>query len=63
LSYVVSLRVYDVLGQCVATLVDEVQTPGPKSATWNAANYPSGLYYYRLQAGAYDETRKLLLIK
>ena len=59
----VLLKIYNVLGQCVATPVDEIQTSGPGSVRWDAANYPSGLYYYKLQAGNFSETRKLLLIK
>ncbi|MGA2784852.1 MAG: LamG-like jellyroll fold domain-containing protein [Candidatus Bathyarchaeia archaeon] len=61
-SYV-NLKVFDVLGREVATLVKGEQTAGYKSVTWNAANVPSGIYFYRLQAGSFIETRKLLLLK
>ena len=59
----VSLKVYDVLGREVKTLVNEHQTAGSRSITFNAAALPSGVYFYRLQAGSYNKTMKLLLLK
>jgi hypothetical protein len=59
----VILRIYDVLGREVRTLVDEKQNAGNHSITFQAANLPSGVYFYRLQAGAYSETKKLLLLR
>ena len=59
----VVLNVYDVLGRKVETLIDRVQTAGVHSVTFNAPNLPSGVYFYRLQAGTYEDTRKLLLLK
>jgi hypothetical protein len=59
----VTLRVYNSLGQEVATLVNEFQSGGFKSVTWNAENVPSGLYFYRLTAGSYTEVKKMLLMK
>ena len=59
----VSLKVYDVLGRFVATLVDEKQSAGNHSVTFTADNLASGVYFYTLQAGAIHETRKLLLLK
>ncbi len=59
----VSVRVYDVHGREVATLVDEMKQPGAYSVRWNAARYPSGIYYYRLQAGQRTDTRTLVLLK
>jgi hypothetical protein len=59
----VSLKVYDLLGQEVATLVDGVLDAGYRTATWNAANFPSGVYFYRLRAGDFVQTRKLAIIK
>jgi hypothetical protein len=64
----VSLRVYDVAGRLVATLVDGDQTPGVKSVLWNGYNnngtgVASGVYFYRLTAPGYDQTRKMLLMK
>jgi hypothetical protein len=61
--YPVSLRVYNMLGQAVATLVDGIQAPGYKAVSWNAGELPSGLYYYRLTVGAYNEVKKMMLVK
>jgi len=57
----VSLRVYDVLGREVATLVNEVKEPGVYSVAWDARELSSGVYFYRLTAGRFVETKKLLL--
>lgn len=59
----VTLRVFDVLGQEVATLVNEVKEPGEYSVEWDAGDRPSGVYYYRLSAGSFVETKKLLLMR
>ena len=59
----VTLTVFDALGREIATLVNGEQTAGYKSETWEASNTPSGVYFYRLQAGTSTETRKLLLLK
>lgn len=56
-----SLKVYDVLGNEVATLLDGVEGAGYKSVLFDANGLGSGVYYYRLQAPNYIETRKLLL--
>lgn len=61
--HVVSLRVYNMLGQEVTTLVDAQQEAGEYRVQWNADGLPSGVYYYRLQAGSYSETRKMLLLR
>lgn len=57
------LKVYNVLGQEVVTLVNEVRQPGTYSIQFDASNLPSGVYFYRLQAGWFSETRKLLLMR
>jgi hypothetical protein len=59
----VSLTVFNLLGNAVATLVSEVKAAGTYSQEWNAAEYPSGVYFYRLQAGSYTETKQLILLK
>jgi hypothetical protein len=59
----VRLSIWNVLGRNVATLVDEVQEPGFRSVRWDATGQPSGMYFYRLEAGSFLETRKLLLLK
>jgi len=59
----VSLKVYDLLGREVATLVDEEKSPGTYDVTWDAAEQPSGVYYYRLSLGGTSATRKMLLLR
>ena len=62
-SYV-SLKVYDVLGNEVATLVNEYKPAGKYEVEFSAIdNQPSGIYFYRLQAGSYSQTKKLILMK
>ncbi len=59
----VSLRIFDLLGREVATIVSEEMSAGNYSKRWNAANISSGIYFYRLQAGTLTETKKLLLLR
>jgi photosystem II stability/assembly factor-like uncharacterized protein len=59
----VTLKVFDMLGRDVATLVNSVEQPGFKSVNFNANNLVSGVYFYRLQAGNYMQTKKLLLLR
>ncbi|VAX29495.1 Alkaline phosphatase [hydrothermal vent metagenome] len=59
----VSLKVYDILGREVETLVNKQQQPGVYQVQFNADNFPSGIYYYRLNAGSYNQTRKMILLK
>jgi len=59
----VKITVYDALGKEVETLVDKIHTAGYYEAEWNAADYPSGVYYYKISAGDYSETKKMVLIK
>jgi hypothetical protein len=59
----VSLKVFDLIGREVATVVSEEMSAGSHIKQWNAKNYPSGIYFYRLQAGSFTETKKLLLLK
>ena len=57
------LKVYDLLGREVVTLVNEVKQPGIYTVAWDAGGLASGVYLYRLQAGSYVETRKLVLTR
>ncbi|ACF14505.1 peptidase S8 and S53 subtilisin kexin sedolisin [Chloroherpeton thalassium ATCC 35110] len=59
----VSLKVFDVLGRQVATLVNERKSAGSYQVTFDASHFASGLYLYRIQAGSYVATRKMLLVK
>ncbi|MGB6066357.1 MAG: alpha/beta fold hydrolase, partial [Desulfomonilaceae bacterium] len=59
----VSLKIYDVLGREVASLVSSTLSAGKHSVQWNALNNPSGVYFYTLQAGTHRESKKLLLMK
>ncbi len=59
----VTLTVYNTLGQEVATLVNEEKPAGSYSVTFDASNLPSGVYFYRLQAGNFTETKKIILLR
>jgi len=59
----VQLTVYDLLGRTVEVLANKKFTPGHYMVRWNAANQPAGLYFYRLQAGEFTRTAKMLLVK
>jgi photosystem II stability/assembly factor-like uncharacterized protein len=59
----VTLKIFDVMGRDVATVVSEELHAGPYSRSWDATGYPSGVYFYRLQAGAYTETKRLILLR
>jgi hypothetical protein len=57
------LKVYNVLGQEVRTLVNEMRQPGSYEVTFDANFLPSGVYFYRLEAGNYRQTRQLVLVR
>ncbi len=57
------LTVYDVLGRKIATLVNGYKAPGNYQITFNAKNLPSGTYFYRLKAGDFSVTKKMILLK
>jgi flagellar hook assembly protein FlgD len=64
----VTLKLYNVVGQCVRTLVNEVQTPGVKEKYWDGRDdanrlVPSGVYFYKLEAGKNTATKKLILLR
>jgi outer membrane protein assembly factor BamB len=59
----VTLKIYDVLGNEVATLVEEEKQTGKYETEFNAVNLPSGIYFYRLQTGSFVETKKMILLK
>jgi len=59
----VQLKVYDVLGNEVATLVNEEKPAGSYELTWNAGNLSSDIYFYRIQTRNFIETKKMLLLR
>lgn len=59
----VQLKVIDMLGNEIATLVNEQKSAGTYEVTWNAENLPSGIYFYQLRAGTFSETKKMILLR
>ena len=59
----VKITIYDALGKNVNELVNKSQVSGNYSVVWNAANMPSGVYIYKIEAGSFSETKKMILIK
>jgi len=59
----VTLHVYNLIGEKVATLVNGAEEAGYKSVTWDASEVSSGLYFYKLTAGDYTETMRMILVK
>jgi hypothetical protein len=59
----VKLVVYDITGKELELLVNEQLKAGTYQTNWNALNYPSGVYFYRLTAGEYSETKRMVLVK
>jgi unsaturated rhamnogalacturonyl hydrolase len=61
----VSLKVYDLLGREVATLVDEIRRPGFYTSQFSISklDFPSGVYFYKIQSGKYSSTKKMILSK
>jgi hypothetical protein len=59
----VQIKVFDVLGNEIETLVNEEKPVGTYELTWNAANLPSGVYFYQFRAGDFVQTKKMLLLK
>ena len=59
----VTLKVYDILGNEIAILVNEEKPTGFYELTWNAENLPSGIYFYQLRAGDIVETKKMIILK
>ena len=59
----VVLKIYDILGCDVATLVNEKQSPGNYSVKFNASNLPTGIYFCKLQSGGSTQSKKMILLK
>ena len=58
-----TIKIYNLLGQEVAQLVNELKQPGTYEVTWDASNMPSGMYFYRMVSGQFSDVKKMLLIK
>jgi hypothetical protein len=63
LTATVTLKIYDTNGKEISSLVNETQESGDHSVEWNGEGMPSGVYMYRITAGYYMETRKMILLK
>ncbi len=59
----VTMKVYDIAGKLVSTLINENLTAGTKEYDWNAVNMPSGIYFYTIKAGNFTQTKKMVLVK
>jgi hypothetical protein len=59
----VELRIYDILGSEVNVIVNEEQSAGNYEVDFSATSLPSGIYFYKLQAGSFVETKKMMLMK
>ncbi len=59
----VTVKIYDLLGKEMATLVDEHLTPGKYERTWDAGDVASGVYLCRMTAGSYSTVRKMVVMK
>jgi len=62
-SSFVSLKIFNILGNEIATLVNEKKSVGNYSVQWNAETFPSGMYFYQLKAGEFSEAKKMILAK
>jgi hypothetical protein len=60
---IIKLAVYNLLGQEIAVLVNEKKEAGSYEVRWDASQFPSGTYFYRLQAGQFQDTKKMILMK
>ena len=59
----VKLEIFDMLGNTITTLVNEKQNTGRYDINWNAAGYSSGIYFYKLSAGEFKDTKRMILLK
>jgi len=59
----VTLKIYDITGREITTLVNELKTPGNYAVDFNAVNLSSGMYFYKLVSGSFSDVKKLILVK
>ena len=58
-----TIKIYDILGKEIAVPVNEILNPGEYEITWDGKEFPSGVYFYRIESGEYYVTKKLILLK
>jgi hypothetical protein len=58
-----TIKIYDILGNEITTIVDEYKPAGQYEVEFNAASLPSGVYFYQLKAGDFVQSRKMILLK
>jgi len=59
----VKLTIFDLLGREVTTLVNQQMQPGSYNVDWDASNYPSGVYFYKIESGDFSEAKRMVLVK
>ena len=59
----IELVIYNIIGQRIATLVSEKQEAGHHQVEWDASGFASGIYYYQLKTGEFQDVKKMILIK
>lgn len=59
----VTLKIYDLLGREIKTLVNEIKNPGRYVVSFNGSEFASGVYFYRIQSGDFVEVKKMVLLK
>ncbi|MFA5010346.1 MAG: T9SS type A sorting domain-containing protein [Ignavibacteria bacterium] len=59
----VTLKIFDILGKEIQTLVSEKHTPGLYEVFWDASAFPSGVYFYRMITDGFSETKRMILVR
>ncbi len=59
----VTIKIYDILGKELLSLVNEFKQAGSYTDTFDATNYPSGVYYYKIKTGSFVQVRKMVLVR
>jgi hypothetical protein len=57
------LRIFNAIGEQIASLVNEYKTTGTYEVSWNAKDLPSGIYFYQLRTEGFVQTKKMILLK
>jgi hypothetical protein len=59
----IKMIIYNIAGKEISVLVNRQMNPGTYEVEWNALNYPSGVYFYKLTAGNYSDVKKMIFVK